>query len=286
MKVPVIHEAGLHELKTIVEHPVHSIGLHGPSGIGKTTLARWIITQITNDSNLAFESYPYFRLITPIQNNIGIDQVRELNKFMSLKTSGHHQIRRFVIIEQADSMTIEAQNALLKTLEEPPEDTMLILTYTHPRQLLSTITSRLQMITIKAPKKSAMATYFKAQPEHFEAMYNLSGNLPGLLDALLHQNQQHPLLEAVTQARTILQSSIFERLIRIDELSKDRNQAIELTQALIRMAEVSIRRAADNSDLSVLRRWQKILNAAYETQAALTVNGQTKLAMTNLMLQL
>jgi DNA polymerase-3 subunit delta' len=73
--------------------------------------------------------------------DIVVDQVRDLvDRRLSLKRFEGR--RRFVVIDPADAMNPQAQNALLKTLEEPPEDTTLVLVASSPDSLLPTIRSR------------------------------------------------------------------------------------------------------------------------------------------------
>lgn len=79
----------------------------------------------------------------------GIEQIREIKKFLSQKPFNHQS--KIVVIQEAENLKTEAQNALLKTLEEPGENNYLILTTDNPSSFLSTIISRCQIIRI-APK--------------------------------------------------------------------------------------------------------------------------------------
>ncbi len=77
---------------------------------------------------------------------LGIGEARKIKDHFSLKP--YSAKGRTVIIEDASVMTIEAQNALLKTLEEPPEEAILILGAPSDSNLLPTILSRCQIIRI------------------------------------------------------------------------------------------------------------------------------------------
>jgi DNA polymerase-3 subunit delta' len=87
---------------------------------------------------------PYHRMQIPRANVIKINSIRELRRESSLSTSDRKT--RVFIISQAEGMEAPAANTLLKTLEEPPGDTMLILTSAHPEALLPTILSRCQHV--------------------------------------------------------------------------------------------------------------------------------------------
>lgn len=74
------------------------------------------------------------------QKSLKIDTLREVVKFASLKPS--YSDKKIIIIDNAEKITIDAQNSLLKTLEEPPENTIFILVSSKENQILSTIRSR------------------------------------------------------------------------------------------------------------------------------------------------
>ncbi|RMD49920.1 MAG: hypothetical protein D6830_03865 [Ignavibacteria bacterium] len=83
---------------------------------------------------------PYYRISIPDANNIKINSIRDINKFISLY--GNSDDYKAVIISQAHNMNTEAQNALLKNLEEPPSKIIFFLITDQPEKLLETIHSR------------------------------------------------------------------------------------------------------------------------------------------------
>ena len=83
---------------------------------------------------------PYHKISIPRAFNIKISSVRDIKKFLSLDYSDI--LYRFIIISDAHLMNEEAQNALLKSLEEPPEGVIFILTTPYPSLLRETIISR------------------------------------------------------------------------------------------------------------------------------------------------
>ncbi len=80
--------------------------------------------------------------------SIGIEEIRNLEHWLSLKP--FQEKKKIVFIKEAQRLTIEAQNALLKTLEEPPPDSFIILTAPNRFLLLPTIISRCQISELPA----------------------------------------------------------------------------------------------------------------------------------------
>lgn len=99
------------------------------------------------------ETHPDFRLLIPEEDKqqISIDQVRKLQSFMQLSQAGESS--KISIVSLAENMNIYAANSLLKTLEEPPGDSLLILVTHQPGQLPATIRSRCRMMTFPKPEK-------------------------------------------------------------------------------------------------------------------------------------
>ncbi|HIC09302.1 MAG TPA: AAA family ATPase [Aquificales bacterium] len=93
--------------------------------------------------------HPDLILVPPDGNQIKIDQIRELQEYVALKPTGRHKV---VIIDDAGKMNPQAQNALLKTLEEPPQGVVFILIATNRGELLPTILSRCQVVEFQPLK--------------------------------------------------------------------------------------------------------------------------------------
>lgn len=87
---------------------------------------------------------PYHRISIPRANTIKISSIREVRRESAMTTL--YDGKRIFIISNADEMGPEASNTILKTLEEPPGDTLLILTTCRPESLLPTIVSRCQVV--------------------------------------------------------------------------------------------------------------------------------------------
>lgn len=95
----------------------------------------------------------YFE-ISPLRKQVSIDQVRELKRHIWQKPQKAPV--KFVVIKEADLLTHEAQNALLKLLEEPPSHAIIVLATDRKQKLLPTIRSRTIEINIRPQKKPAL----------------------------------------------------------------------------------------------------------------------------------
>lgn len=285
----ILHTTTHAHMQRFVTHPVHAVLITGADGIGKTAVARALICSLLDVDASKLDTYPYLSVIAPTNGTISIDAIRELQKFLQLKTAGAAPLRRAVLIEHAGALTTEAQNAYLKLLEEPPADTLLALTAATPRELLPTITSRVQTITVHPPSEAQLQPLLAASGKDEATLrqaYFLSGGLPGLLTALLNGDEAHPLLQSVTDAKAILQKTPFERLTMVDALSKQKDTAKSLVDALQRIAEAMVAQSATKGEAARIKQWHRIRAAALETAESLDRSVNAKLALSNLFLQL
>ncbi|MEW5866006.1 MAG: hypothetical protein AB1774_03995 [Bacillota bacterium] len=110
--------------------------------VGDIACGKCLSCRLVDDGN-----HPDVRIVAPDGLSIKIDQVREVKKDMSFKPRRAGGFR-VTIVENAERMTLEAQNSLLKLLEEPPENTVFLLVTANPSGLLPTVRSRCQFIRV------------------------------------------------------------------------------------------------------------------------------------------
>ena len=119
----------------------HAYMFEGIDGIGKNLFAKELGNILINTNNA--ENSPDYITIEPTGNSIKIAQIRELQSDIIIKPHSNYKI---YVINDAQKMTVESQNALLKTLEEPPEYAIIILITNNKESLLPTIKSRCEII--------------------------------------------------------------------------------------------------------------------------------------------
>lgn len=101
----------------------------------------------------------YYKTQIKDANQIRIGQIRELKKKLTLSNS--NQFWKVIIIANAEKMSIESSNSLLKTLEEPKSNTTIILTTTNLNRILPTIKSRCQIIKCKSLSEKEIESYLR-----------------------------------------------------------------------------------------------------------------------------
>lgn len=260
-----------------LDSPSHAVMLVGKKGAGKSYLAEHIIKRLFNVKTL--ENLPYFIKITPVKNVITIDVVRELQSNLKLLVPNNKSPNRVVLIEDAQDMTDEAQNALLKTLEEPAVGTVLILTVTNEKSVLDTIASRTQIIKINKVGTENIVDYYSKlgyEKSEIEKAVLISDSRLGLIKSIL-DNEQNEVITSINNAKSILGLSRFDRLILVNDY-KEREVAIGLVDAFCTLSRAALKKSNTGSQM----RWQKLYKQAYVAKEQLTKNAGPKIVLTNL----
>jgi DNA polymerase-3 subunit delta' len=156
----------------------HAVLLHGPAGIGKQDFALAAVHSLLCEQPgpadqacgqckacqlLKCDNHPDFIHIQPEETGkaIKIDQIRELIRQMGL--SAHFGGYRVVLISQAEQMNLAAANSLLKTLEEPQPNTLIMLVSSQLSRLPATIRSRCQMLRFAMPARAMAQGWLETQ---------------------------------------------------------------------------------------------------------------------------
>jgi DNA polymerase-3 subunit delta' len=153
----------------------HAYLFLGPEGVGKRTVAVAFAkaihcAELTNDfcgdcadcSRIADGNHPDVRVIAPLagKKEISIQQIRDLQRELSYRS--FTGMRKIAIVDPATLMNVSGQNALLKTLEEPPQDSLIILIAANVGGLLPTLRSRCLQLTFAPLARTAVAEFLKS----------------------------------------------------------------------------------------------------------------------------
>jgi DNA polymerase-3 subunit delta' len=284
----IIHDKTQAQLEKLATKPPHALLIVAPEGAGKRAVAQALIAQLLNTTEAKLVNTAELLTVTPDKDEVfGIDSVRVAQHFMTRKTTQDESraMQRIAFLPDAHNMTREAQNALLKLLEEPPAGSMFILTATSEQSLLPTIISRCQVLKLQKPTSEQLQSFLQAAGYDNAAIalaVRISDGWPSLALAMLDPKAEHPFAKATEQARELLQHTTFERLATIDALAKKRDLCNDVCYILQQMAHVALQTANEKT----VNRWQRVLTASYACQQALAARVNAKLAMTQLMLSL
>lgn len=172
----------------------HALLIKGPRGIGKQAfgmaLAQGLLCESPATASVACGhcsacnwfstgAHPDFRLLAPATETdpdaeaeepgkkskpspwISIEQVRELHDFIYV--SSHRNGRKVIVVYPAEALNVNAANALLKSLEEPPARTHFILISHRPHRLPRTIISRCRQLSLRQPDRMTALAWLKEQ---------------------------------------------------------------------------------------------------------------------------
>jgi DNA polymerase-3 subunit delta' len=206
------HREALAGLLAVRERLPHALLVHGPAGIGKVEFARALAAAILCEAPrgdaacgacpschwFSQGNHPDYREILPeaaadeeegeaeVEGAraekakslvIKIEQVRGVGDFIALST--HRAGHRVLVLHPAEAMQPASANALLKTLEEPPPRTLIVLVSDRPSRLLPTIVSRCRRLALRIPARSEALAWLRGQEvERPEAALDGAGGAP------------------------------------------------------------------------------------------------------------
>jgi DNA polymerase-3 subunit delta' len=173
----------------------HALLFAGPPGIGKALAAERFVAYVActaaedrpcgtcnGCAQVAARTHPDLLWIAPQagKKEIGIDLARQLKRFMQMRSVSAQ--RKLAVIDDADRLSIPAQNALLKTLEEPPGHALLVLVTASPGGLLATVRSRCQRVVFHPLAREEVQAVLEtaiADPEEARRWVSQAEGSPG-----------------------------------------------------------------------------------------------------------
>ncbi len=290
----------------------HTLILAGAQGIGKATLAyrlaRFVLAtpeyaaddmfgaaNIPQNLNIP-ANHPVFQKVASgghpdlislgrvvndktgvLQSEIVVDSARDVPNFLRRKASDGGW--RVVIIDEAETLNRNAQNALLKILEEPPAKALLILVTQTVGALIPTIRSRARVVNLEAPKPEVFNTILrKYRPDistgDIELLGRISGNAAGRALALLDQGGMAAIHEAINLIETLPRTSddALWKLAEKMSVKSNPDPLAGMFDITVWMLRDGARKAALNNANAALKNWLATLDAL-ERHRALCDNG-------------
>jgi len=243
------HEAAVAELRRVIaaDRVPAALLLLGPAGIGKRALADALAARLlcaagTDDAcgacpqctRVAGGTHPDVRVIVrdADRKDVRTEQIRELTRWLSLTPlmAG----RKVGIVDGAHEVNEHGQNALLKTLEEPPGRTVLILTASAPSLLLPTVRSRCRQVRLDplpAPLVRRIVEAGGVDAAEAEILATLAEGSPGRALALAGQDEQQArraVLETLPTLRTLDAADVSRRAQELARGAGDAGLAVIL----------------------------------------------------------
>lgn len=232
-------------LDAYTKEPVHGLLLTGPEGAGLGSLASRLAEGITQHATDV-------TVIAPEQATIPIERIRMLYE----ETRSVHKRPQAIVIDDANTLSMEAQNALLKLLEEPVKNVYFILTTHLIEALLPTIRSRVQAVGVKQLTQSqseALLSELKLTDtkKRSQALF-LAGGLPAELTRLASSEAYFAeQVKYVEDARAIIQGNLYDRL-RASTGYTDRTKALKLIAVIGRLIRFSILKQKQVASVAVV----------------------------------
>lgn len=164
----------------------------GEDGIGKSIIAEELALKILGKKeDLEYADLVKFK-VAKDKKSLGVDEVRQLIAEISKRP--YEGNKKVVIIYEAHKMTVEAQNAFLKTVEEPPQGVFIILLSESSEQILDTIKSRCQIHNLRALNGEEINQYIcRNYPEksndEISMLIAYSKGIPGEVDRFLNDSK-------------------------------------------------------------------------------------------------
>lgn len=300
----------------------HAYLFTGPDGIGRRTLALRLAQAVNCEEPPDLGGYcnecRACKGIAKMQHTdlhilevqdgdrqIKVEAVRELSRMLAL--TPYESKMQIALLLDFDQATVHAANALLKTLEEPSERVLLLLTAESAESLPATIASRCEVLRLRQMNSKALEEGLKvhigADAEKCQLIANLSAGKPGIAirlasdeDALMQKS------EWVQDALRMIGASHVERFSFAEDVSKDRNFLLELLgNWLIFWRDLLMKKNNINANLVHLDKEadikatiegmksediQAFISQLQETIFSLKRNANARLAMESLLLSL
>ncbi|MCR3761020.1 DNA polymerase III subunit delta' [Clostridium felsineum] len=205
----------------------HAIILCGEDGIGKSVIAREIASKILNKSEIREYADLIEWKILNDKKSISVDQVRKIIEEVNKKPyEGNNKI---IVVHDMDSMTIQGQNAFLKTIEEPPVGVYIILLCKSQNRVLDTVKSRCQIYKLNRLNEDEIRKFIDIKynitnEDEIRTLLAFSDGIPGKVDEFLNDKDlkeiRNIVINAILNIKNLNPKKIIECANKLSEYKK------------------------------------------------------------------
>ncbi|MBE6047811.1 MAG: DNA polymerase III subunit delta' [Clostridium sp.] len=231
----------------------HAHIIAGPDGIGKSIMAKMFAMKILGKT----EDLNYIDIIhyKSDKASLGIDEVRKIIEEVSKKP--YEGDRKVIIIHNGDKLTIQAQNAMLKTIEEPPNGVYIILLTESLELLLDTIKSRCQIYKLTPLAKEDMIKYLNKIGEkddnRISTALAYAEGIPGRADRILNDEELEKLrnliIDLLNEVNNRNENTVLEFENKFSKFKNEKDEVLNLLASFIR--DIIVYKELENKDIII-----------------------------------
>ena len=288
----------------------HAYVLAGPAHCGKTTLAREFAKALNCEGEdppcqvcgpcrriEAREDFDVVEIsVRPDKQRIQIDQVREFHRRSALTATGAKY--KVAIVTQAELMSAEAANAFLKTLEEPPPRTVMLLATPRLSLLPATVVSRCVEISLGPVELQELRKLLRERgtvtAEDEEMVLEYAEGMAGWAVEMITNSERLEECRAMLKDwKEVLEGSATARVLLVDRLASNRTVALEALNVLARYYAVVARRGwgatespapANHPPPSEVGAWVQNVSVVRKAMRALAANTLVRPTLEDMMI--
>lgn len=234
----------------------HAQLISGEDGIGKSILAEILGKLILNgDLNREYVDIINYK---PSKASFGVDDVREIIDEVNKKP--FEGDKKVIIIHQGNKLTIQAQNALLKTIEEPPTEVYIIILCESLELILDTIKSRCEIYKLTPLTKDELYKYiaikgYDYSEEEKASAIAFSEGIPGRIDRYFSDTELQELRDKIVDLLLQLTNNEIEAILEKEEqlvsYKQNKEEVINVLSSFIR--DILVNKEVYNENLIINR---------------------------------
>ena len=234
----------------------HAQLISGEDGIGKSILAEILGKLILNgDLNREYVDIINYK---PSKTSFGVDDVREIIDEVNKKP--FEGDKKVIIIHQGNKLTIQAQNALLKTIEEPPTEVYIIILCESLELILDTIKSRCEIYKLTPLTKDELYKYiaikgYDYSEEEKSSAIAFSEGIPGRIDRYFSDTELQELRDKIVDLLLQLTNNEIEAILEKEEqlvsYKQNKEEVINVLSSFIR--DILVNKEVYNENLIINR---------------------------------